>query len=177
MRIWTTREAGLVKAWAAMEPQARTPLEQLADSLRRTTRSIQDFLRRELGPGHLPWREKPRWTHNVNVERTAEAIRKFEQRHRQNNSDDSRENGLTISDVARDLGVSRMYVYRLLDEGKLRRFKGRIAESSFETLLRNYPDAVPYRKLSRAQQEWLVLNGYNDPTLNVKRPSAAGLLK
>ncbi len=49
MRIWTTKEAGLVKAWAAMEPQARTPLEQLADSLRRTTRSIQDFLRRELG--------------------------------------------------------------------------------------------------------------------------------
>jgi transposase-like protein len=175
MRIWTTKEAGLVKAWAAMEPQARTPLEQLADSLRRTTRSIQDFLRRELGPGKLPWREKPRWTRTV--ERTPEAIRKFEQRHRSPGADESRENGLTISDVARDLGVSRMYVYRLLDEGKLRRFKGRIAESSFESLLRDHPDAVPYRRLSRVQQEWLVLNGYYDPLIAVKRPSAAGLLK
>jgi hypothetical protein len=175
MRIWTTKEAGLVKAWAAAEPQSRTPLDQLAESLRRTTRSVQDFLRRELGPGHLPWREKPRWTHSA--ERSPEAIRKFEQRHRPPDAEESRENGFTISEVARDLGVSRMYVYRLLAEGKLRRFKGRIAESSFETLLRDHPDAVPYRKLSRAQQEWLVLNGYDDPTLQVKRPSAAGLLK
>jgi AraC-like DNA-binding protein len=175
MRVWTTKEAGMVKAWAATEAQARTPLEQLADSLRRTTRSVQDFLRRELGPGKLPWREKPRWTQKV--ARTPEAIRKFEQRHRPPEAEECRENGLTISDVARDLGVSRMYVYRLLREGKLRRFKGRIAESSFESLLRDHPDAVPYRRLSRVQQEWLVLNGYHDPGMNVKRPSAAGLLK
>ncbi len=70
-----------------------------------------------------------------------------------------------------------MYVYRLIDERKLRRFKGRIAESSFESLLRDHPDAVPYRRLSRVQQEWLVLNGYHDPSIAVKRPSAAGLLK
>jgi hypothetical protein len=44
-------------------------------------------------------------------------------------------------------------------------------------LLRDYPDAVPYRRLSRVQQEWLVLNGYHDPSIAVKRPSAAGLLK
>ena len=175
MRIWTTKEAGLVKAWAATEPETRTPLEQLADSLRRTTRSIQDFLRRELGPGNLPWRERPRWTHET--ERSAEAVRKFTQRHRSTDDEEPRENGYTISEVARDLGISRMGVYRLLREGKLRRFKGRIAESSFASLLRNHPDAVPYRKLSRAQQEWLVLNGYQDSTMNVKRPSAAGLLK
>ena len=175
MRIWTTKEAGLVKAWAATQPETRTPLEQLADSLRRTTRSIQDFLRRELGPGNLPWRERPRWTHET--ERSSEAVRKFTQRHRQPDDEEPPENGYTISEVARDLGISRMGVYRLLREGKLRRFKGRIAESSFTSLLRNHPDAVPYRKLSRAQQEWLVLNGYQDPTMNVKRPSAAGLLK
>ena len=175
MRIWTTKEAGLVKAWAATQPETRTPLEQLADSLRRTTRSIQDFLRRELGPGNLPWRERPRWTRDA--ERSAEAVRKFTQRHRPTDEEEPRENGYTISEVARDLGISRMGVYRLLNEGKLRRFKGRIAESSFESLLRNHPDSVPYRKLSRSQQEWLVLNGYQDPTMNVKRPSAAGLLK
>lgn len=175
MRIWTTKEAGLVKAWAATQPETRTPLEQLADSLRRTTRSIQDFLRRELGPGNLPWRERPRWTRDA--ERSAEAVRKFTQRHRLADEEEPRENGYTISEVARDLGISRMGVYRLLHEGKLRRFKSRIAESSFESLLRNHPDAVPYRRLSRAQQEWLVLNGYQDPCMNVKRPSAAGLLK
>ncbi len=128
-----------------------------------------------MSQGKLPWREKPRWTQNV--ERTPEAVRKFEQRHRPPDAEECRENGLTISDVARDLGVSRMYVYRLIEDKKLRRFKGRIAESSFESLLRDYPEAVPYRRLSRAQQEWLVLNGYQDPSMNVKRPSAAGLLK
>jgi excisionase family DNA binding protein len=79
-----------------------------------------------------------------NVERTPEATRKFEQRHRPPDAEECRENGMTISDVARDLGISRMPVYRLLREGKLRRFKGRIAESSFEALLRDHPDAVPY---------------------------------
>ena len=138
MRIWTTKEAGLVKAWAATQPETRTPLEQLADSLRRTTRSIQDFLRRELGPGNLPWRERPRWTRDA--ERSAEAVRKFTQRHRQADDEEPPENGYTISEVARDLGISRMGVYRLLREGKLRRFKGRIAESSFESLLRNHPE-------------------------------------
>ncbi len=142
MRIWTTKEAGVVKAWAATNPAERSPLQQLADALRRTTRSVQDFLRRELGPGRLPWREKPRWTHEV--ERTPEAVRKFAQRHRPPDQEDARENGLTISELARDLGVSRMYVYKLLDEGKLRRFKGRIAQSAFETLLRDHPDSVPY---------------------------------
>lgn len=175
MRIWTTKEAGQVKVWAATNPDERTPLEQLAEALRRTTKSVQDFLRRELGPGKLPWREKPRWTQNV--ERSADAIRKFEQRHRPPNAQENGDQGLSISDVAKDLGISRMSVYRLIRQGTLRRFKGRIAESSFESLLRDHPEAVPYRRLGRAQQEWLVLNGYQDATLVVKRPSAAGLLK
>ena len=175
MRIWTTKEAGQVKVWAAMNPDERTPLQQLAEALRRTTKSVQDFLRRELGPGHLPWREKPRWTHKV--ERSAEAVRKFAQRHQSPDAPEVEDKGLSISDVAKDLGISRMSVYRLLHQGKLRRFKGRVAESSFESLLRDHPEAVPYRRLSRAQQEWLVLNGYQDASLAVKRPSAAGLLK
>ena len=173
MRIWNTKEAGQVKAWAAMNPDERTPLDQLADALRRTTKSVQDFLRRELGPGKLPWREKPRWTHTV--ERSPEAARKFAQRHPPVDGKD--EQGLSVSDVARDLGISRMSVYRLIRQGLLRRFKGRVAESSFESLLRYHPEAVPYRRLSRAQQEWLVLNGYEDPSLVVKRPSVAGWLK
>lgn len=175
MRIWTTKEAGQVKVWAAMNPDERTPLEQLAEALRRTTKSVQDFLRRELGPGKLPWREKPRWTQNA--ERSANAIRKFEQRHRPPDAQESDDKGLAVSDVAKDLGISRMSVYRLLHQGKLRRFKGRIAESSFESLLRDHPESVPYRRLSRAQQEWLVLNGYQDASVVVKRPSSAGLLK
>ena len=175
MRIWTTKEAGQVKAWAAMNPDERTSLGKLAEALHRTTKSIQDFLRRDLGPGHLPWREKPRWPQEA--ERSAEAVRKFAQRHRPPDAEEPEEPGLAVSDVARDLGVSRMSVYRLIKQGLLRRFKGRVAESSFEALLRDHPEAVPYRRLSRAQQEWLVLNGYEDASLVVKRPSAAGLLK
>ena len=176
MKIWTTREAFQVKTWATLDPNVRTPIQQLAESLRRTVKSVQDFLRRELGPGKLPWHEKPRWSHTV--ERSPEAVRKFTERHRppeQEVEDDGE--GLSVADVANDLGISRTSVYRLIADGKLRRFKGRVAESSFERLLRDHPDAVPYRRLSRVQQEWLVLNGYPDTSLNVKRPSAAGLLK
>jgi hypothetical protein len=53
----------------------------------------------------------------------------------------------------------------------LRRFKGGIAESSFEVLLREHPDRIPYGKLPPAQREWLVLNGYPDQRLAVKAPS------
>ncbi len=175
MRIWTTKEASKVKAWASLNPNERVTIEVLAESLSRTKKSVQDFLRRELGPGNLPWREKPRWPKEA--ERSPEAVRKFVQRHRPPDAEENGDNGLSISEVAKDLGISRMSVYRLLQQGKLRRFKGRIAESSFESLLRNHPDAVPYRRLGRAQQEWLVLNGYPDATLVVKRPSSAGLLK
>jgi hypothetical protein len=67
-------------------------------------------------------------------------------------------------------------VYRLLQKGYLRRFKGGIAETTFRDLLREHPEVVPYSMLSREQKEWLVLNGYHDPLLNVKPPSTKGLL-
>jgi hypothetical protein len=67
-------------------------------------------------------------------------------------------------------------VYRLLKRGALRRFKGGVAETSFCDLLREHPEAIPYSTLPRDQKEWLVLNGYLDPSLSVKRPSVRGLL-
>ena len=83
---------------------------------------------------------------------------------------------MTVTQVAADLGLSRASVYRLLKRGALRRFKGGIAETSFSDLLKEHPEAVPYSRLSRDQREWLVLNGYQDPSLQVKRPSVRGLL-
>jgi hypothetical protein len=67
-------------------------------------------------------------------------------------------------------------VYRLVNNGVLRRFKGGIAETSFSDLLREHPEVVPYSRLPRDYREWLVLNGYPDPSLAVKRPSTKGLL-
>lgn len=84
---------------------------------------------------------------------------------------------LTIQQVARDLGVSRARVYRLLELGRLRRFKGGVAESSFRRLLQRWPEYVRRDRLSKEQREWLALNGYNDPEIEVKRPSVRGLLK
>jgi hypothetical protein len=75
-----------------------------------------------------------------------------------------------------DLGVSRASVYRLLNKGVLRRFKGGIAGTSFSDLLREHPEAVPYSRLPRDHKEWLDLNGYFDPSLTVKQPSTKGLL-
>jgi hypothetical protein len=78
---------------------------------------------------------------------------------------------------ARSIGRSRTTVQRLLKSGYLRRFKGGIAESSFEAFLREYPNLVPYSKLPPAQKEWLVLNGFPDPSTSVKVPSVRGLLE
>ena len=83
---------------------------------------------------------------------------------------------LTVTQVAEDLGLSRASVYRLLNKGVLRRFKGGIAETSFSDLLREHPEAVPYSCLPRDHKEWLVLNGFFDPSLSVKPPSTKGLL-
>ena len=52
----------------------------------------------------------------------------------------------------------------------------RVAETSFSDLLREHPEVIPYSRLPRDQREWLVLNGYNDPSLSVKRPSVKGIL-
>ena len=83
---------------------------------------------------------------------------------------------LTVTQVAADLGLSRASVYRLLKRGALRRFKGGVAETSFSDLLREHPEVIPYSRLPRDQREWLVLNGYSDPSLSVKRPSTKGIL-
>jgi hypothetical protein len=169
-----------------MPSTTRPSLIQVATELGRTPEAVQEFLRRLLPPGQRPWREKPRWTReeldalengHKPVGRSKAAVRKYCQRHRP--ADDGKDDHapLTVTQVAEDLGVSRATVYRYLKRGLLRRFKGGVAETSFEDLLREHPHAVPYHKLPVEQKEWLVLNGYHDPNMEVKRPSVRGLLE
>ena len=66
---------------------------------------------------------------------------------------------------------SPVTVQQLLREGLLRRFKGGIAESSFEAPLREHPGRIPYGKLPPAMRDWRKLNGYSDRRLAVKAPS------
>lgn len=89
--------------------------------------------------------------------------------------DEERET-LTIAHIAEELGISHSTVYRLLRQGLLRRFKGGIAESSYLALLRTHPERIPYERLPPDQREWLVLNGFPDPSLRVNPPSVRGLL-
>jgi hypothetical protein len=132
-----------------------------------------------------PWRRKPRWDRyeceaiaqgqNPN-ERSVAAYRKHKLRMEKLPPDHDHQ-PLTVGQVAQDIGRSRTTIHRLLKSGYLRRFKGGIAESSFEAFLREYPHLVPYRKLLPAQREWLVLNGFPDQTASVKAPSVRGLLE
>jgi hypothetical protein len=69
-----------------------------------------------------------------------------------------------------------MTIHRYVKRGLLRRFKDGIAESSFEGFLRSHPELVPYEKLRTEQKEWLVLNGFSDPSIRVQEPSIRGLL-
>jgi len=191
MRNWTTKEAKLVLEWARRPAEERTNIAEIAAQVRRSTRAVQEFLRRILPEGQRPWTERPRWRPDE-IEalqqnggavptRSPVAIKQFLKRHRSVPSTDclnaeSERDTLTVTQVAADLGLSRASVYRLLTRGALRRFKGGVAETSFGDLLREHPEVIPYARLPRHQKEWLVLNGYSDPSLGVKRPSVKGLL-
>ena len=191
MRNWTTKEAKVVLEWAREPGNQRTHIDAIAAQLSRSTRAVQEFLRRVLPEGQRPWTERPRWgadeiaalqldAGTVST-RSAAAIRQYVKRHHSIaaavcSDEDSERTALSVTQVATDLGLSRASVYRLLKRGALRRFKGGVAETSFCDLLREHPEAIPYSTLSRDQREWLVLNGYSDPSLSVKRPSVRGLL-
>ncbi len=191
MRSWTTKEAKLVLEWAREPAEDRVHIDEIASRLNRSTRAVQEFLRRVLPEGQRPWEERPRWSPEeiaalqlgggMAATRSAEAIRQYVKRHNcdtatRSSEDESDRTALTVTQVAADLGISRASVYRLLKRGALRRFKGGVAETSFSDLLREHPEAIPYAKLPRDQKEWLVLNGYSDPSLCVKRPSVKGIL-
>ena len=188
MKNWTTREAKFAIEWAGTPAEEREPVGEFANRLGRTPAAVQEFLRRMLPPGQRPWVEKPRWAaaeieaieqiDGVVTTRSSAAVKKYKQRHAMDDdrTDEAERASLTVSQVASDLGLSRATVYRLLKNGALRRFKGRVAESSFTDLLREHPEVVPYSRLPRDQKEWLVLNGYFDPSMSIKRPSTQGLL-
>lgn len=171
--------------WAMEAENLRRPLSALSDELQRTPEAIKEFLRRVLPREQWPWRRKPRWDRHEwdGIEqgenpnrRSKAAVRKHKQRI-QKREIELEHQPLTVGQVARDIGRSRTTVQRLLKNGYLRRFKGGIAESSFEMFLREHPDLVPYAKLAPAQREWLVLNGFPDQALAVKAPSVRGLLE
>lgn len=182
---WTTSDAKVAVQWARTEAPTRRPLRELAAELDRTEEAVKEFLRRTLPREQWPWRRKPRWASremeqiqkglNLNG-RSRAAVRKHRWRERNADRDVDRQ-PLTVAQVAQDIGRSRTTVQRLLKEGILRRFKGGIAESSFEAFLRDHPDRIPYEKLPPAQREWLVLNGFPDHCLAVKAPSVHGLLE
>ena len=191
MRSWTTKEAKLALEWARGPAEERIHIDEIATRLNRSARAVEEFLRRVLPEGQRPWEEKPRWSADeisaLRVDggspptRSAAAIRQYVKRHHSIaaavcSDEDSERTALSVTQVATDLGLSRASVYRLLKRGALRRFKGGVAETSFSDLLREHPEAIPYSALPRDKREWLVLNGYSDPSLSVKRPSVRGLL-
>lgn len=178
--------------WARTPAERRSPIETVAKEIGRSVEAVKQFLRRVLPKEDLPWPEKRRWLpeeieavkngQNSDIPRSPAAIRKWKERHgyitpsRRVTDDDPDRPVRSVSETAADIGKSRAFVYRLLQKGYLRRFKGGIAETTFRDLLREHPEIVPYSTLSREQKEWLVLNGYHDPSLNVKPPSTRGIL-
>jgi hypothetical protein len=193
MRSWTTKEVRVVIEWARTPAESRSAIDEIAGQLGRSVGSVQQLLRRVLPRGQWPWTQRPRWSaeeidaaerHGATLSsRTPAAVKKYISRHRGRTSngagcdEEAERQSLTVTQIAADLGLSRASVYRLLERGILRRFKGGIAETSFADLLREHPEVIPYSKLPRDRKEWLVLNGYHDPSLNVKHPSVRGLLE
>jgi hypothetical protein len=188
MRSWSIKEARVVCEWAHQPNEQRTAIEEVSRIVGRTPAAIKEFLRRVLPAAELPWRRKPRWKAQEvealrvggEVEsRSRNAVNKFIKRAgwSRQKPEDEEHPGLTISQVAADLGISRRRVYELIECGYLRRFKGRIAESSFEALIRDHPEVIPFHSLPPEHKEWLVVMGYKDDTMNVKMPSVKGLLK
>lgn len=183
MRNWTTKDVKFVLDWAQSSESDRPPVEQIARQLNRTPDAVKEYIRRCLPRGTRPWKEKPRWNPDEMVAldmgkkpegRSSSAVRKFLRRRER--AGEEVHATLTATEVAASLGVSRMTIHRYVKRGLLRRFKDGIAESSFEGFLRSHPELVPYQKLKHEQREWLVLNGFQDPSIRVQEPSIRGLL-
>ena len=190
MRSWSLKEAKVVIDWARVPAAERSPLREVAARVGRTVGAVREFARRVLAQQEWPWIPRPRWgkeevellqSSGTVESRSREAMQKYFERHRPPGEEALEEDEdkcpLAASEVARDLGISRASVYRLLKAGVLRRFKGGIAKTSFEALIRDHPEVIPYHTLSRDHREWLVLMGYYDPTMVVKRPTTQGWLK
>jgi hypothetical protein len=192
MKTWMTHEAAMVLEWAKGEHHDRESLEVLAEKTGRTPDAIVHFLRRTLAADERPWRLKPRWTKADQEEllatgqvagRSPEAIEKYARRRgwehilRRDDPEEDDQPRMTVKETTRELGLSRSRVYDLLKRGLLRRFKGGVAQTSITALLREHPEEIPFHKLDRGMQEYLVVMGYQHPTIKVKMPSVRGLLK
>jgi IS30 family transposase len=190
MRSWNIKEANLALHWASTPEEHRRSLTELAEQIGRSPKAILNFLRRQLPPGQRPWAEKPRWRNEEAtaivensvsakgpVQRSRAAVRMYKQRHLRIDFEamETEDEGYSVAEVARAIGRSRRTVYRLIARGYLRRWKGGVSEASFERLVREYPEIIPYARLSRDHREWLVLNGFPDPTMKLKAPSTKGL--
>jgi hypothetical protein len=169
------KEARIALDWARTRAEERSPIDEMARQIGRTPGAEIPGSRRVLPPGERPWAEKPRWAkEEVDVllergeveRRSRAAALKYAKRHGcpvhgdANEDEDDDKRPLTVAQVARDLGLSRASVYRLLKAGVLRRFKGGIAQTTFEDLLKEHPEVIPYHKLSLLHKEWLVLSGF-----------------
>ncbi len=184
MNNWTTTQSRKVVDWALQRGDLGKSFNDLAMELGRTPEAVKEFLRRVLPREDWPWKRKPRWDRCESAKiqqglnpnrRSKAAIRKRNQRMRKAELDSEHE-PLTVTQIAQDIGRSRTTVHRMVKDGLLRRFKRGIAESSFEALLREHPERIPYERLPETKKEWLVLNGFRDERLSVWVPSARGLL-
>ena len=185
MNNWTTTQSRKAVDWALLRGDLGKSLSDVASELERTPEAVKEFLRRVLPREQWPWKRKPRWgrCESAKIERglnpnrrSKAAIRKRNQRIRKAELENEHE-PLTVTQVAQDIGRSRTTVHRMVKDGLLRRFKRGIAESSFEALLREHPERIPYERLPRTKKEWLVLNGFRDETISVRVPSVRGLLE
>lgn len=191
MTSWNLKQAKLALEWASTPEEKRSSIEEISREIGRSPKAILNFLRRQLPPGQRPWTERPRWRDDEAaviaeklteidglLSRSAAAVRKYKSRKLGSISreTDLDEDIYSVAEVAGALGVSRRTVYRMLDRGHLRRWKGGVAEASFLRLVRKHPELIPYARLSREHREWLVVNGFPDPTIEVKKPSSNGLL-
>ncbi len=185
MNNWTTTQSRKAVEWALNREGMGKSLNEVASELERTPEALKEFLRRVLPREQWPWQRKPRWDRceSAKIEqglnpnrRSKAAIRKRNQRVRKAELENEHE-PLTVTQVAQDIGRSRTTVHRMVKDGLLRRFKRGIAESSFEALLREHPERIPYERLPRTKKEWLVLNGFRDETISVRVPSVRGLLE
>jgi hypothetical protein len=116
MRNWTTKEARVVLEWAREPDNERMHIDEIGAQLSRSTRAVQEFLRRVLPEGQRPWAERPRWgadeiaalqldVGTVST-RSAAAIRQYVKRHQRTAAtvcpdEDSERTALSVTVAAR----------------------------------------------------------------------------
>lgn len=187
VRCWTSKDARQVLNWARTPIESRAALQDMARALDRTPEAVQEFLRRMLPRGQRPWHENRAGgaLRSRHWRKAGRSTRHPKWRSGSTNSGDGGRSPIAMAEtmwcsrssrspISRDVARDCVSALEARPPATLQEGSGGVVVSPVAAVSTGVRSA---REIVAEQREWLALNGYEDPEIEVKMPSVRGLLK